>query len=470
MDLPKIKHIHFTGIKGVGMTALALYCRDLGIKITGSDVEEIFVTDEVLRKNGIVWNLGFGKQNLVPKPDLDIVTAAHGGLLNPEVEEAKKLGIKVLTYAEALAALSKEKKIISVAGVGGKTTTSAMIATLLDCARLIPSYIIGVGSIDPLGDAGKYNSSGKYFVCEADEFAISPGVNNNPKFSLFKPFITVITNIEHDHPDIYPTLKDTLATFKKFFLKTPKTGLLVACIDNKNVANSIKNLHVPIETYGFNSKADWQIKNLRFENQTTTFQIFSRKQNLLLTKINLNVPGRFNALNATAAFVVGNYLGLDTKTIKTGLQIFQGSRRRFEKMGEYFGANFFDDYAHHPQEIRATLNAARDWFPEKRIVVIFQPHTYSRTKSLFKEFSESFKGADVVGLMDIYASAREFADSTISSKLLAAETKKHHKNAFYLGGKKETLKWLKKNIKEGDVVLTLGAGDIFHLYAEMVPK
>lgn len=467
MDFKKLKHIHFTGIKGVGMTALAIYVKQMGIKTTGSDVDEIFVTDEVLARNNIAWNLGFGVKNLEPKPDLLVATAAHGGLLNPEVQEAKKMGIKVVSYAEMLAVVSKQRKLVSVSGVGGKTTTSSMIATLLDYARFTPCYVIGVGGINPLGDAGKYNANGKYFVCEADEFAISPGVNNNPKFSLFTPYITVVTNIEHDHPDIYPSIKETLSTFKKFFIKTPKSGLLVACIDNKNVAKLVKDLRVPIQTYGFSKTADWQIRNLRFDNQVTTFSVYSKKDKLNLTEISLSLPGRFNALNALACFIVGNYLGIGIPTLKQGIEMYLGSRRRFERMGDYFGATFYDDYAHHPGELRATLKAAKEWYPERKIIAIFQPHTYSRTKTLFKDFSLSFKDADVIGLMDIYASARESEDPTVSSKLLTTAIKKHHKKVYYLGGHKETLKWLKNTLKTGDIILTLGAGDIFHLYNEM---
>ena len=205
MNIKNAKHVHFTGIKGVGMTSLALCCQDLGIKITGSDVEEEFVTDETLKNRGLPWKIGFKKENLNPKPDLLVFTGAHGGLNNPEVLVAKELGIPVISHAEALGQLAEGKKTIAVCGVGGKTTTCAMIATILEYAGLNPSYAIGVGNIPSTGTPGKYSKEGGYFICEADEYAISPGVDNRPKFSLLSPEYLVITNIKHDHPDIYKT-------------------------------------------------------------------------------------------------------------------------------------------------------------------------------------------------------------------------------------------------------------------------
>ncbi|KKQ52563.1 UDP-N-acetylmuramate--L-alanine ligase [Candidatus Woesebacteria bacterium RIFCSPHIGHO2_01_FULL_39_17] len=464
MDITKLKHVHLTGIKGVGMTALALCMRDLGIKVTGSDVEEEFVTDVFLRKNHIDWNIGFGEKNLSPRPDLLVTTAAHSGLLNPEVQSAKNLGIKITTFAEFLAELANTKEVVGVCGVGGKTSTASMITVLLNDAGLHPSFAIGVGNIYPIGVSGRFDKKGKNFVCEADEYVVSPGVNNIPKFMLLNPKILVVTNIEYDHPDIYASFEDTKKAFRKLFEKLPSDGLLIACIDNSNVSDAIKGLRKPVITYGFNQKADWQIKVIKFKAQKTFFSLYSKKENRIFDNLELNIRGRFNVQNAAATFIVGNFLGIDKLDLRRGLSSYLGCRRRFEKMGEYKKALFFDDYAHHPEEIKAALIAAREWFPKKRIVSIFQPHTYSRTKALFKEFSEAFADADIVGFMDIYASARESKDASVSSELLAKETRKNNPEAFYLGGHKKTLEWINKNVKKGDVVLTMGAGDIFHIY------
>ncbi len=469
MDIKTLKHIHFTGIKGVGMTALVLCAQDLGIKVTGSDVAEVFVTDETLEKRGIRWNVGFGEKNLDPRPDLVITTGAHGGLRNPEVVAAQKMGIRVLTHAQALYEFTKGKEVIAVCGVGGKSTTCAMIATIFDEAGLHPSFAIGVGDIPSLGAPGRYDKKGNVFIVEADEYAISPGVDNRPRFSLLSPRVIVVTNIEHDHPDIYKTLEDTKRAFREFFEKLPSDGLLVANGNSENVRTITKNLKVRVIMY--------DIENLE-----------------------LSIPGKFNQANATAASAVakfynsiqeysaiycGDELNADMSSsfrgkpsslerggchkipeeiIKRGLQNFKGVRRRFEKMGEINGVLFYDDYAHTPNEIRATLGAAREWFNNQRIVAVFQPHTYSRTKALLSEFAKSFSDSDIVGVMDIYASARENDTLGMSGELLAKEISRYHKNVAYTGNHERTIEWIKKNSKSGDIVLTLGAGDIFLLH------
>lgn len=466
MKITEAKHIHFTGIKGVGMTSLALCLQDLGVQISGSDTAEVFVTDEVLAKRGINWRVGFGKQNLVPRPDLVITTGAHGGLNNPEVLVAKNLGISVLTHAEALAELAKSKKTVTICGVGGKTTVASMIATLLDYAGVSPSFAIGVGNIFPLDTPGRFDQNGEYFICEADEFAISPGINNNPRFLLLFPKVIVVTNIEHDHPDIYPSIKDTKKVFRKFFEKVPKDGLLVACLDNPNACSVIRRLNVPTQTYGLNKKADWQIYDVGFKDEKVNFSLRNRNKNY--ENIYISVPGRYNILNATASFVVAVFLGIPESQIRQGLFNYKGARRRFEKIGEVKGVTVFDDYAHHPKEVSAVLSAAKERFVKRRLVAIFQPHTYSRTKALFVDFAKAFTKADMVGLMDIYASARETIDLSVDSEKLVQETKKYHPKVFYTGGVEQTLTWIKKFVKKGDVIITLGAGNIFHIHKKLL--
>jgi UDP-N-acetylmuramate--alanine ligase len=466
MDITKQKHIHFTGIKGVGMTALVQCINDLQIKITGSDTSEIFVTDETLKKIGIKWNVGFGKKNLFPKPDLVIATAAHGGLKNPEVLEAKKMGIPVTSYAEALASLANNKKLISVCGVGGKGSTASIIAFILSDNNINPSFAIGMGNILPLDVSGKYSQQSDCFICEADEYAISPGVNNNPKFSLLNPFITVVTNIEHDHPDIYPTFKDAVKVYKDFLSRIPPNGLIVASADNQKTINILKNINKNVITYGFNKKSDWNVLSYEFKKGQTKFILIGPDKEEF--PITLNIPGKFNILNATAAFLVSYQLGVSPEKIIKSLYKYQGARRRFEYMGEYKDVKFYDDYAHHPSEILNVLQATRNWFPKRRIITIFQPHTYSRTKTLFEDFSKAFQLSDLLGIMDIYASARETKDQSVSSNKLAKAIK--NTKAIYLKDHKNTLQWIKETIRKGDIVLTLGAGDIFHLYNKLKLK
>lgn len=433
MDILNCKHIHFVGIKGVGLTALALCTQDLGIKITGSDIEEEFVTDETLKRRGISWNIGFGEENLKPRPDLVVTTGAHGGLNNPEVVAARDLGIPVMTHEEALAAFTIGKEVVAVCGVGGKSTTAAMCAVIFDFAGFHPSFAIGVGDILSLGAPGRYDEEGKVFIVEADEYAVSPGIDNTPKFLYFNPRVIAATNIEHDHPDIYPTIEDIKIAFKEFFQKVPPDGLLIVNENNGNAMDVAKNVDVPTQNYG--------VGNFK-----------------------LNVPGDFNQLNASAAAAVARFYGIGEGKIKEGLKKFTGTRRRFENMGERNGALFIDDYAHMPNEIRVTLGAARKLYPERRIIVIFQPHTYSRTKALFQEFAGSFESADVAAIMDIYASARENPDDTVSSRVLAEAISRYNATSEYIGDHERTTIWIKENMRNGDVVLTMGAGDIFKLY------
>lgn len=426
---------YFTGIKGVGLTALALCLQDMGFKITGSDIAEEFVTDEILKKRGIKWNIGFNKKNLLPSLDLVITTGAHGGLDNPEVVAARKMGIAVMTHEEALAAITEGKEVVAVCGVGGKSTTAAMIATIFDVAGFHPSFAIGVGNIPSLGTPGRYDKEGKVFVVEADEYAVSPGVDNTPKFLYFKPRIIVTTNIEHDHPDIYLTIEDTKRAFRQFFEKVPEDGMLIVNENDKNAAEITKNLNVLKITYPAPGES-----------------------------FVLNVPGDFNQLNASAAATVARFYGISDEQIRNGFKKFTGTRRRFEKMGEKNGVQFIDDYAHMPNEIKATLKAARELYSDKRIIAVFQPHTYSRTKAFLSEFAQSFVDSDVVIVMDIYASAREIDILGVSGEFLVKEVARFHSNAFYAGKHEDTIKWIRENAKSGDVVLTLGAGDIFQLY------
>jgi UDP-N-acetylmuramate--alanine ligase len=464
-SITNLKHIHFTGIKGVAMTALAICAKDLGIKVTGSDVADIFVTDETLKKHGISWMTGFNPVNLDPKPDLVIFTGAHGGFNNPEVVAAKGMGIPILSHAEALGMFIGGKTLLTVAGVGGKTTTASMIASLLSSAGRNPSFAVGVADIFSLGTPGRYDKKGEDFVTEADEFAVSPGVDNRPRFVYQNPTVLVVTNIEHDHPDIYPTFEDTKKVFLEFMKKIPSDGLLVACIDNENVRNLIKEVDVSKVTYGFSKDADWRVSNIEFKDRQSVFTLTHKGEQ---TDYTLNVPGRYNILNATAAIIACSAVGVTRSDLVTGIKEYKGCKRRVEFVREKDGVLFYDDFAHHPTEIRAALKAFREWFPRKRIIAVFQPHTYSRTKVLFSEFAESFASCDKVYLMDIYASARETDTLGVTSKLLAGEIAKHHPDIVYTASFEETAKSLAETLQDGDVVITMGGGDVYNLHDNLL--
>ncbi len=475
MNIKNAKHVHFTGIKGVGMTSLALCCQDLGIKITGSDVEEEFVTDETLKNRGVVWKIGFKKEHLDPKPDLLVFTGAHGGLNNPEVLAAKEIDIPVISHAEALGQIAEGKKTIAVCGVGGKTTTCAMIATILEYAGLNPSYAIGVGNIPSTGAPGKYSKEGEYFICEADEFAISPGIDNRPRFSLLKPNYLSLTNITHDHPDIYPTFDDFKKVFAKFIMDMDYNSFIIGNADTYEKLPIPPDFLDSPEWHWYSKDKDyatWQLTALGNNKGKTTFNLLHKEPNIGFTelyKLTLKVPGMFNIYNATAAFVICLKIGVDSQVIIEGLKKYTGCKRRFEKVGEHNGILFYDDYAHHPTEIYQTLLAMSQWYNNRRIVVLFQPHTYSRTKALLNEFSKSFIHAEVVAITDIFASAREPDDPTINSKILIEEIKKNvgvsePENAIYVGDLTNAAKWALKTLKPGDIFITLGAGDIYKIH------
>ncbi|MBP8591287.1 UDP-N-acetylmuramate--L-alanine ligase [Candidatus Shapirobacteria bacterium] len=468
LSLRDIHSVHFTGIKGVGMTALACCFQDLGIRITGSDIQEVFVTDEILRKRRIIFKIGFSAKNL-ENPDLLITTGAHGGLLNPEVKAAKKRGIPVMTHGEALGFLMKPKRGISVCGVGGKSTTSAMAATALSEAGLAPSYAVGVAEIFPLGFPGRFEKKSEFFIAEADEYATCKGLDSRPRFFWQNPEFIICTNIEYDHPDIYPNIAATKKTFLNFFQKIPSSGFLIINGDNPNNQDVLNSYKGNVFTYGEDEKNQWQIKNIIRRKEKNNFSLYY--QNKKEATFSLSVPGQYNILNAAAVIILGKSLGLSYKILGTGIKKFKGTKRRFEKIGENQKITLYDDYAHHPSEIKATLRAARERFGQKqRVITIFQPHTFSRTKYLLKDFGIAFKSADIVVIAPIYASAREEQDSSITPAILAQEIGQHQKEVYFVNNLKDLVPLVKKIAQKGDVIFTIGAGDIWKIGKKLLKK
>ncbi|MBU1085091.1 MAG: UDP-N-acetylmuramate--L-alanine ligase [Candidatus Beckwithbacteria bacterium] len=455
--LNKIKSIHFTGIKGVGMTPLALCALDLKKKVTGSDTDEVFPTDKVLKKRGIKVKVGFKAKNLPKKLDLLIYTGAHGGSTNLEVTTAKDRGIPTLNLAQGLQLFTQNKQVLAVAGVGGKSSTSAMLAVVLNSAGLKPSFSVGVGNISNLETPGRFVKKSKVFIVEADEYVADPTADQTPRFHYLNPSMAILTNIEHDHPDVYPSLDDIFATYKTFISRVPDNGTIIVNQDNKNIKQFIKKINRPVITYGFSPQSDWQIIKVHQADQK---QFFSLKHcGIEWPQMILNVPGNYNIQNATATVIAAHQLGVKPDKIKVGLKKFIGSSRRFELMGQVKGILFYDDYAHHPIEIKAMLKAAKNWLPGRRIIAIFQSHTYSRTKALLTEFSKSFDSADIVLINDIFSSAREVDNLGLTGKIFTQEVKKYHPKVNYCSGKKQTIDYLVNHALKGDVVFTIGAGN-----------
>ena len=451
------KTIHFTGIKGVGMAALAGMALDMKKTVSGSDTAEVFPTDRWLKTTRVKIKVGFAAGNLPKNCDLVVYTGAHQGVNNPEVIAAKKLGIATLNYAQALAQVAAKKILIATAGVGGKSTSAAMMATVLEAAGAKPSWAVGVGAMLPLGQPGRYRSTSRYLVAESDEFVADPAADLTPKFHYLNPTVAVITNLEHDHPDIYPTIKEVYASFSVFVSRLEPGGVVVANLDNPHVYEWLKTIDQPKLTFGFTPQADWQILNTHTAKEKQIFSL--RYKKMVYSGLVLNLPGRYNLLNATAAFAVGHYLGLNPDKLTAGLKAFAGTKRRFELIADIKKVRLYDDYAHHPIEIKAVLAAARDWLPDRRLIVVFQSHTYSRTKALLPQFVTSLVGADIVLVNDIFASARETETLGISGQLLAQTIRAKLRQTYYAAGKAATLARLKLVLRPGDVVLTLGAGN-----------
>lgn len=454
--LKDFKKIHFIGIKGIGTSALAVIAKNMGFNVSGSDISDVFISDVLLEQESIPVTT-FNKANITS--DSAIVYSVAYDYTNEEMKEAKDKNLSMYTYPQAVGELMDGYIGIGVSGCNGKTTTSSMLAWTLFDNNLKPTFVIG-GPVSNLGVNAKYGE-GKYFVVEADEY--------RKAFLNYARHLkhAVITNIEWDHPDCYPSIDDMLNAYTEFIDLLGENATVYVFDSDKNierVLESSKRKDIKVIKYGFKEDSDYVITNVKYESDKSIFDIYHKGK--LLDTFELKVPGEHNVLNATACIVLTSNLGLDTKNIKKSLACFIGSKRRFEVKGERNGVTIIDDYAHHPTAIRVTLKAVRQFYGKKRVWCVFQSHTFSRTKALLKEFSESFKDSDIVIIPDIYASAREKDLKDISSKDLVRETKKHHKNVRYIPKIEDVVKTLRKETKDGDVVIVLGAGDMWKSVAE----
>jgi UDP-N-acetylmuramate--alanine ligase len=460
------KNIFFVGIKGVAMANLARIFQQMGKQVSGSDVEESFITDDELKNANIEIIYSFDPSKLPDDVDLVIYSAAHKGTLNPQVQEAKNRGIEIKHQAEIVGNLTKEfKTSIAVAGCHGKTTTSSLLAFALSGLNKNPSYLVGVSTFnDKYG--GEYVGK-DYFVVEADEYGLNPPSDITPKFHFIHPSYTIITNIDFDHPDVYKDIEETKKAFEIFIENIPEEKhRIIAWGDDKNIQDILSKLSPErYVTYGKSETSDVQIVEIEPTPTGTKFQI---KINAKLNAFNnllfeIVLFGEKNVLNATAVITFLIELGLSPTQINNSISDFNGAKRRFElkkKIGETY---LFDDYAHHPEEIEATIAAARMRFPDKKIKVIFQPHTYSRTSALQQQFITALSKADAAYLLPVFGSAREkkSVDSVESEHLVNLAKKQGIETIYSYTTQEELLKNL--HIETGDIIFTMGAGDVYKL-------
>lgn len=439
--------VHFVGIGGIGMSALARVLLADGHTVSGSDLELSPLT-RALEAEGATVTQGHRAGN-VPETDLVVISSAVRGS-NPEVAEAARRGIPVIKRAELVGEVMATRFGIAVAGTHGKTTTTSLVAVLLEEAGLDPTILSG-GVIPELGTNAK-RGFGEHIVVEADEY--------DGSFLRFHPKLAVLTNVEADHLDFYPTLDAIVEAFRTFLARLPAGGLLVACGDDA-IARSLsgERRDLRVIRYGYGADNDWRIVDRRpLADGTVEFAV--RGTDTPAGTFNSRLPGLHNVLNVTAALAVAGELGIDWDVARRVVARFGGARRRFELKGMREGITVIDDYGHHPTEIRATLQAAKERFPGRRLIVIFQAHTYTRTKNLLYEFGESFGDADQVLVTDIYA-ARETDDLGVHARDLAERIS--DTEAAYSGDLTETEATLRRTARPGDVVLTVGAGNVYRV-------
>jgi UDP-N-acetylmuramate--alanine ligase len=449
----KIQRIHFVGIGGIGMSGIAEVLLNLGYKITGSDLKASSVTQRLASLGATIHDVHTASNVL----SVDVVvTSSAVSTDNAEVAEARRLHIPVIPRAEMLAELMRLKYGIAIAGMHGKTTTTSMVAAVLAAGGLDPTVVVG-GRVDALGSNARLGKS-QYLVAEADE--------SDRSFLKLSPILSVVTNIDREHMDCYRDMRDVRRTFLEFMERVPFYGMVVGCSDDPILERVLPLVHRRVATYGTSEGADFLIRL----TQTTAapgdhiplsrFRVAYQEKDL--GEFALHVPGLHNVLNATAAIAVGTALDISPDQIRSGLDHFRGVDRRFQTRGQAAGVTVIDDYGHHPTEIRATLAAARQC-GFKRVHVIFQPHRYTRTRDLMDEFATAFKDADSVFVLDIYAASEKPIDGITAEALTRNIAEKGKREAIHMKSFVEASAGIAVLAQPGDMILTLGAGNVSQL-------
>ncbi len=442
----KTKHIHFVGIGGIGMSGIAELLLNLGYKVSGSDLRESDITRKLASLGGAI-HMGHEAQWLAGA-DV-VVTSSAINPENPEVVAAKEAHIPVIQRAEMLAELMRLAKYgIAIAGSHGKTSTTSLVSTILAEAKLDPTVVVG-GKVDGLGGNAKLGC-GDFLVAEADE--------SDGSFLKLSPVIEVVTNIDLEHLDYYRDIEHIKDVFLRFIDILPFYGVAILCFDDENISSLLPKIHRRVITYGLSEQADLYATRVESRGLETLFTVRFRGREL--GRVRINRPGRHTVYNSLAAIAVALELDIDFTVIARALTTFDGVQRRLQVKGETKNILVVDDYGHHPTEIRATLDAVRDGWPDRRVVVAFQPHRYTRTRALFEEFQTAFHRADVLVMTDIYAASEQPISGVSTPRLLEAIKEHGQRNVHYVASVDELPAALRNLLREGDLVLTLGAGNI----------
>ena len=448
------KKIHLVGIGGIGMSGIAELLLGLGYGVSGSDLKDSPVTSRITDLGGEVFS-GHKRAN-IEGADVVVYSSAVPDD-NPEIVEARERHVPVIPRAEMLAELMRYKYGVVVAGAHGKTTTTSMIASVLTCGNMDPTVLIG-GRLDILGWSNAKLGQGDILVAESDE--------SDGSFMTLTPTIAVVTNIDLEHIEYYGDMDALRQTFVDFINKIPFYGMAILCIDNEEILNIIPRLTKRYITYGMTSQADIRATEIERNGLDVNFEIIYKNRSL--GRVVVGMPGNHNIRNALAAVSVGLELEIDIEDIKKGLMDLGCLERRFQIKGEKRGIIVIDDYGHHPTEISATLETAKECWPEKRLVAIFQPHRYSRVKALFDRFVMSFNQADVLLVAPIYSAWEEPIKGVDAEWLYRGIQEHGHREAILCHGHDEIVQLLLDLIKPGDVVITLGAGDIYNVGEELL--
>jgi UDP-N-acetylmuramate--alanine ligase len=447
--------IHFVGIGGIGMSGIAEVLLNLGYGVSGTDLKESDTTKRLITLGATV-KYGHHPSHL-DEADVVVISSAVKPT-NPEVVEARARGIPVIPRAEMLAELMRMKYGVAVAGSHGKTTTTSLVATVLRLGGLDPTLVIG-GKLPSLGSNARLGQ-GEYLVAEADE--------SDGSFMKLSPTVAVVTNIDPEHLDHYGSLERLKQTFVDFINKVPFYGLAVLCLDHPHVQAILPLVEKRHVTYGLSPLADYRAVDLSFEGLRSKFTVEVRGK--ALGTVELAMPGQHNVLNSLAVLAVSDFLGIDFASYRQALAEFSGVGRRFTVRGEAADIMVVDDYGHHPTEIRATLAGARSGFSHRRLVVAFQPHRYTRTRDLMDEFARAFNEAEIVAVCDIYAAGEDPIEGVSALKLVEAMRAQGHRGALYVPKRAEVGAVLAHRLAAGDILITLGAGDVWQVGEQILQK